>query len=104
MCSYTFYYDSEDGNSHEFNPSILGVGGNLTLAKFIFAEGHAGNIGAGMGLRGFAGVSLERLMKKSLGLPFNVLVGGEGFYSTSISDAGNASGWGGVGVRLDYGF
>ena len=66
-------------------------------------EGHTGNIGAGMGLRGFAGVSLERIMKKSLGLPFNILVGGEGFYSTNIVDPpGNASGWGGVGIRLDY--
>ena len=103
--TYSGSYDNpDDGSTRDFNPSILGVGGNLTLAKFVFVEGHAGNIGAGMGLRGFAGVSLERIMKKSLGLPFNVLVGGEGFYSTSITDSGNASGWGGIGVRLDYGF
>ena len=77
---------------------------DLTVAKFVFVEGHAGNIGSGMGLRGFAGMSLERIMKKSLGLPVNILVGGEGFYSTLISDDGNASGWGGIGVRLDYVF
>ena len=102
--SYSGTYEPPEGDPVEFNPSILGVGGNLTLAKFVFVEGHAGNIGSGMGLRGFAGISLERIMKKSLGLPFNILVGGEGFYSTLISDGGNASGWGGVGVRLDYGF
>ncbi|MBH09515.1 MAG: hypothetical protein CMG74_04020 [Candidatus Marinimicrobia bacterium] len=102
--SYSGSYEGEDGVSNSFDPSIIGFGGNLTLAKFVFVEGHAGNIGAGMGLRGFAGVSLERLMKKSLGLPFNILVGGEGFYSSKIADPGNASGWGGVGVRLDYGF
>jgi len=87
-----------------FNPSIMGVGGNLTLASFVFAEGHAGIVGEGTGIRGFAGVSLEYLMKKGLGLPVNILVGGEGFISTDMAGAGNASGWGGLGVRLDYDF
>ena len=87
-----------------FNPSIMGVGGNLTLANFVFAEGHAGIIGEGTGIRGFAGVSLEYLMKKGLGLPVNILVGGEGFISTDMAGVGNSSGWGGLGVRLDYDF
>ena len=87
-----------------FDPSIMGVGGNLTLANFVFAEGHAGIVGEGTGIRGFAGVSLEYLMKKGLGLPVNILVGGEGFISTNMAGAGNASGWGGLGVRLDYDF
>jgi len=87
-----------------FNPSVMGVGGNLTLANFVFAEGHAGIVGEGTGIRGFAGVSLEYLMKKGLGLPVNILVGGEGFISTDMAGAGNASGWGGLGVRLDYDF
>ncbi len=87
-----------------FDPSIMGVGGNLTLASFVFAEGHAGIVGEGTGIRGFAGVSLEYLMKKGLGLPVNILVGGEGFISTDMAGAGNASGWGGLGVRLDYDF
>ena len=43
-------------------------------------------------------------MKKGLGLPVNILVGGEGFISTNMAGAGNASGWGGLGVRLDYDF
>ena len=88
----------------EFNPTVMGVGGNLTLASFIFAEGHAGIVGEGTGIRGFAGVSLEYLMKKGLGLPVNILVGGEGFISTDMAGAGNMSGWGGLGVRLDYDF
>ena len=87
-----------------FNPSIMGVGGNLTLANFVFAEGHAGIVGEGNGIRGFAGVSLEYLMKKGLGLPVNILVGGEGFISTDMAGVGNSSGWGGLGVRLDYDF
>ncbi len=87
-----------------FNPSVMGVGGNLTLANFVFAEGHAGIVGNGPGIRGFAGVSLEYLMKKGLGLPVNILVGGEGFISTDMAGVGNSSGWGGLGVRLDYDF
>ena len=86
-----------------FNPSIMGVGGNLTLANLVFAEGHTGIVGEGTGIRGFAGVSLEYLMKKGLGLPVNILVGGEGFISSKISGE-SASGWGGLGVRLDYDF
>ena len=86
-----------------FNPSIMGVGGNLTLASFVFVEGHAGIVGEGPGFRGFAGVSLEYLMKKGLNLPVNILIGGEGFISSKISGE-SASGWGGLGVRLDYDF
>ena len=97
-------YDGEKQWVDEFNPTVMGVGGNLTLASFIFAEGHAGIVGEGPGIRGFAGVSLEYLMKKGLGLPVNILVGGEGFISTDVSGAGNTSGWGGLGVRLDYDF
>ena len=96
-------YKGEFGGD-AFDPSIMGVGGNLTLANFVFAEGHAGIVGEGTGIRGFAGVSLEYLMKKGLGLPVNILVGGEGFISTNMAGAGNASGWGGLGVRLDYDF
>ena len=97
-------YDGEGQWVDEFNPTIIGVGGNLTLASFIFAEGHAGIVGKGPGIRGFAGVSLEYLMKKGLNLPVNILVGGEGFISTDIAGAGTSSGWGGLGVRLDYDF
>ena len=111
---YSGKYDSEkddnwtdDGSGpfvNKFDPTIMGVGGNLTLASFVFAEGHAGIVGEGPGIRGFAGVSLEYLMKKGLGLPVNILVGGEGFISTDIAGAGTSSGWGGLGVRLDYDF
>tara|TARA_B100001113_G_scaffold352191_1_gene352977 strand:- start:897 stop:1775 length:879 start_codon:yes stop_codon:yes gene_type:complete len=87
-----------------FDPSFVGVGGNLTLADFVFAEGHLGSVGEGMGIRGFAGVTLERLMKNSLNLPFNLLVGSEIFYSTDMAGAGNSSGWAAFGLRLDYGF
>ena len=91
-------------DDEDFNPVFAGVGGNLTLANFIFAEGHVGVVGEGTGFRGFAGVTLDRLMKKGLNLPFNLLLGSEAFYSTDMAGAGNASGWASVGVRLDYNF
>ena len=96
------YKGEFDGDA--FNPTIMGIGGNLTLANFVFAEGHAGMVGEGTGIRGFAGVSLDYLMKKGLGLPVNILVGGEGFISTDMAGVGNPSYWGGLGVRLDYDF
>ena len=86
------------------DPVIMGLGGNLILAKFIFAEGHGGIVGDGTGIRGFAGISLERIMKKSLGLPVNVLIGGEGFISSEMMTGYNESYWGGLGIRLDYSF
>ena len=100
-------YELPTGYNHfidEFNPTIVGIGGNLTLAKLLFTEGHAGIVGQGPGIRGFAGLSLEYLMKKGLNLPVNILIGGEGFISTDVSGAGNTSGWGGLGIRLDYDF
>jgi len=108
--SYKGLYDGEKaepkkpGELKEFDPPVFGVGGNLTLASFVFAEGHAGIVGEGTGIRGFAGVSLEYLMKKGLGLPVNILVGGEGFISSDMAGVGNSSYWGGLGVRLDYDF
>ena len=110
---YNGSYDSKEAGDVEpetghyvttFDPSVMGIGGNLTLANFVFAEGHAGIVGEGIGIRGFAGVSLEYLMKKGLNLPVNILVGGEGFISTNMSGGGNSSYWGGLGVRLDYDF
>tara|TARA_B100001248_G_scaffold262412_1_gene258255 strand:+ start:1911 stop:2804 length:894 start_codon:yes stop_codon:yes gene_type:complete len=101
---YSGSSENEDGTTFDFNPSFAGIGGNLTLANFIFAEGHLGSVGEGTGIRGFAGVTLERLMKKGLNLPFNFLIGSEVFYSTDMAGVGNPSGWAAVGVRLDYGF
>ena len=95
---------NKNGTISNFNPSFVGIGGNLTIANFIFAEGHIGNVGEGSGFRGFAGITLERLMKKGLNLPMNLLIGSEAFYSTDMAGAGNPSGWAALGVRLDYGF
>ena len=101
---YSASSEDPDGTTSNFNPSFVGVGGNLTVAKFVFVEGHIGSVGEGSGFRGFAGVTLERLMKNSLNLPFNLLVGSEAFYSTDMAGAGNPSGWAALGIRLDYGF
>ena len=93
-----------NGVDNDFNPSFAGLGGNLTLADFIFAEGHVGTIGEGPGFRGFAGVTLERFMKKSLNIPFNVLVGSELFFGSDAAGEDNSTGWAGFGARLDYNF
>ena len=102
--SYTGNYEPEDPNEStvDFNPTFLGLGGNLTVAEFIFSEGHVGLVGEGTGFRGFAGITLERLMKRGLNLPFNLLVGSEAFYRSNMAGAEAQSGWLSVGVRLDY--
>ena len=76
----------------------------IFIMDFVFAEGHVGSVGEGTGIRGFAGITLERLMKNSLNLPFNLLVGSEIFYSTDMAGVGNSSGWAALGLRLDFGF
>ena len=103
---YSGNYEPEDSSepTTNFDPGFVGLGGNLTLAEFIFAEGHIGTVGEGTGIRGFAGITLERVMKRSLDLPINLLVGSEIFYSSDMAGVGNSSGWASVGVRLDYGF
>ncbi len=94
-----------EGDSEPLSALLYGVGANATLAEFLFSETHVGNIGSGLGVRNFTGVSLERLLKKGLNLPVNVLVGGEGFLATKADDVSeNSTYWGGLGVRLDYSF
>ena len=93
-----------EGNNEPLEALLYGVGANAILAEFVFSETHLGNIGSGLGVRNFTGVSLERIMKKGLNLPVNVLVGGEGFLTTKADDTENSTYWGGLGVRLDFSF
>ena len=102
--SYSASSENADGSKEEFDPTFAGLGGNLTLADLVFAEGHVGVVGEGSGFRGFAGITLERLMKKGLNLPVNLLIGSEAFYSTDMAGVGNPSGWAAVGVRASYSF
>ena len=104
--SYSGNFESSDSATPvvNFDPAFVELGGNLTVAEFIFAEGHIGLVGEGTGFRGFAGVTLERLMNRSLQLPVNLLVGSEAFFSTDMAGVGNSSGWASLGVRLDYNF
>ena len=89
----------------EFNPVLFGIGGNITLAKIIFTEGHIGNLGSGTGIHGFMGLSIERIMKKRLKLPFhNILIGSELFISSDMRGVGNPSGWIGMALRAVYEF
>jgi len=101
---YTAAYEDDAGVETDFTPLFIGLGGNLTVLEFVFAEGHVGMVGEGLGFRGFAGVSLERVMKKALNLPVNLLIGSEAFVSSDMAGVGNPSGWAALGVRLDYSF
>ena len=113
-------YDPNDGNysSTSFRPNIIGIGYDFTLSNVLFLEGHPSMVGKGFGYRGFMGLSFEnfiyklpiKLKKKNqdlfsgdIALPFNILVGLEGFITSDIG-FGNPSYWGGVGVRIDYNF
>ena len=49
----------EDGVTNDFNPIFVGLGGNLTLAKFVFAEGHVGLVGEGSGSVGLLELHLK---------------------------------------------
>jgi len=84
-----------------------GVGLNSTLFDMVFSETHVGMVTSGIGVRNFSGVSLEKLMSNSLGLPFNILLGAETFITTKASDDPDydlSSYWSGLGLRLDYSF
>ena len=94
-----------EGDGEPLEALLYGIGANAVLGKILFSETHVGNIGKGLGLRNFSGVSLEKLMKRGLNLPINVLVGGEGFLTTKAdNESENSTYWGGFGVRLDYSF
>ena len=105
LAVYGNYEVYDGGFIDEFNPVLFGIGGNITLAKIIFTEGHIGNLGSGAGIHGFTGLSLERIMKKRLKLPFhNILIGSELFISSDIRGVGTASGWIGMALRAVYEF
>jgi hypothetical protein len=95
-------YFTGEFNSIDFNPKFFGLGANGILADLIFSETHIGLVGEGLGVRQFAGVTLEKLLKKGLNLPLNILIGGEGYLTTNLTGSDNTSGWGGLGIRLDY--
>ena len=113
-------YDPNFGNyqTTPFSPSLIGIGYNFTLGEVVFAEGHPSYIGKGFGYRGFIGLSFEKfiyslgfklkmkdrdLFSNNISMPFNILVGLEGFITSDLG-FGNPSYWGGLGVRIDYNF
>ena len=88
------------------------------MGNVLFLEGHPSKIGKGIGYRGFMGLSFENfiynlgiklkmknkdLFSGDIAMPFNILIGIEGFITSDVG-FGNASYWGGVGIRIDYNF
>ena len=55
-----------EGDNEPLNALLYGIGANAVLFDMVFSETHFGNIGEGLGLRNFSGLSLERLMKKRI--------------------------------------
>ena len=111
-------YDPNVGNypTTDYDVNIFGLGYKFKLANVVFAEGHPSLIGKGLGYRGFMGLSFEKfiyslpikfqmkdkdLFSSGVDMPFNILLGLEGFISSDIG-SGNPSYWGGVGIRIDY--
>ena len=105
LAVYGNYEVYDGGFIDEFNPVLFGIGGNITLAKIIVTEGHIGNLGSGTGIHGFMGLSIERIMKKRLKLPFhNILIGSELFISSDMRGVGIPSYWIGMALRAVYEF
>ena len=102
--TFTGEFDDPVLGIDKFDPIYVGVGGNLILADFIFSEGHIGLVGEGPGFRGFAGITLDKIFKKTFDLPINILVGSEAFISGDMSGNGNPSGWATFALRMDYAF
>jgi hypothetical protein len=113
-------YDPNFGNYQTitYSPSLIGIGYSFTFSDVIFAEGHPSYLGKGLGYRGFIGLSFEKfiyslgfklkmkdrdLFSNNISMPFNILVGLEGFITSDLG-FGNPSFWGGLGVRIDYNF
>jgi len=98
------FYNGEGANV-PLDALLFGIGANAILFDIVFSESHVGKISSGFGLRSFSGISLERLMKKRLHLPVNILLGGEGFIASKVDNhSKNSTYWGGLGIRLDYSF
>jgi hypothetical protein len=94
-----------EGNGEALNASFIGIGANATIFEFVFSETHAGFIGAGIGIRNFNGITLEKILNKGFNLPVNILVGLESFLATKADDvAKNSTYWSGLGLRIDYSF
>ena len=94
-----------EGNNELLDAYFVGVGLNATLFDLVFSETHLGYLGAGVGIRNFNGVSLDKIMNKGLGLPINILIGLEGFLATKADNVlENSTYWAGLGIRLDYSF
>ena len=104
LLGFYFAQRGEGAGEEKFTPIVIGAGANALVKEMVFAETQLGWVGAGLGVRGFAGVSLEKLLKKSLGLPVNLLVGGEGYVTSKAKDDGQESYWGGLAIRAEYDF
>ena len=111
------FSSAEHNTGKSFIPLSIGVGGKLTYNELVVVEGHAGLVGDHVGIRGFAGYSMDQILKSfNFNLyPLSLLIGGEGFISYRLKNGigsgddgsgdlywGSATYWGGLSIRLDY--
>jgi TolB-like protein len=83
------FYGEEKLDSQDFEMFLFGVGGQLNFFRLLFLETNF-FISDGIGIHGFAGLSLEGILYSILGRSMNVKIGPEIFYTNQIiSDSWN---------------
>ena len=77
------YLGEEKLDSQDFDFMIFGVGGQLNFFRSVFLETNL-FMSNGIGVHGFAGLSLEGILHSFLGRSMNLRIGPEVFYTNQI--------------------
>ncbi len=81
------YLGEEKLDSQDFDLMIFGVGGQLNFFRLVFLETNL-FMSDGIGVHGFAGLSLEGILHSVLGRSMNLRIGPEVFYTNQILSDG----------------
>ena len=81
------YLGEEKLDSQEFDLMLFGVGGQLNFFRTLFLETNL-FMSEGIGVHGFAGLSMEGILHSILGRSMNLRIGPEVFYTNQIISDG----------------
>ena len=81
------YLGEEKLDSQEFDLMLFGVGGQLNFFRTLFLETNL-FMSDGIGVHGFAGLSMEGILHSILGRSMNLRIGPEVFYTNQIISDG----------------
>jgi len=81
------YLGEEKLDSQDFDLMIFGVGGQLNFFRLVFLETNL-FMSDGIGVHGFAGLSLEGILHSVLGRSMNLRIGPEVFYTNQVLSDG----------------